>query len=303
MLTTFPRPRVALASVLTSPRVYVWRQQAKPYARNEARPNSEPRLMGLQIRSYARGKLHKAISRLKPGELEKMRKSAPPSMQQRETAYVLNSTNVILDPWLPPKLENPIQKKFWIGIWEWAKHAFMTRIAVPWHLRGLARLFGHPKVTRSAIRRAAKSLYLQFNQDLSKLELMKIRDYVSVPLFDQLKAKYSRVYLLPNAIPQWESKNIRTKIINVVVVQIPSPIKSHFLQASVRITGKQRLAVVDKNSGQLISGSRNFVHVEDIWVIERVLEKKDATWCVLSINLGAGEGMLDKAKSSRRENK
>jgi hypothetical protein len=219
-----------------------------------------------------------------PAQLAKMREQSNAGHKTPQTNLTIRTSNAVGDPWLAPRFSNPFAGKFWTDMMDWAKHLMMIHIASPWRIRSVANQFKLPKITRRDIRKAALETYIKYNQTLSTFQLSNMTGYVSDSTIKDLRTKYGKTVLPPGTKPVWEHQGLSISILNNAVLQAPAPLNLHFIQATVRIKGQAKFAVFD-STGKVILGKDEFKPVEDTWVIEKILERPESPWIIVSTNL------------------
>jgi hypothetical protein len=160
----------------------------------------------------------------------------------------------------------------------------MAYIASPWRVRGVAKQLKVPPFSRSQIRGIAKDIYIKLNQTLATFQISSMSSYISDTVMGEMKAKFGKTVLPGGSKPHWEAKNLSVSILNYAVIQVPDPLNLHFVQATVRITGNQKFVVHDR-SGKAILGKDEFKPIEDVWVLEKILEKPENPWIVVATHL------------------
>ena len=167
---------------------------------------------------------------------------------------------------------------------DWAKHLFMSYIASPWRVRNVSNQLKLPRITRGQIRAAALDTYVKYNQTLSTFQISSMGQYVSDSVMTELRTKFGKTVLPSGTKPVWEHQNLKARLLNFVIVQVPAPLNMHIIQVTVRITGNQKFVVFD-SAGKAVLGKEEFRPVEDTWVLEKIIEKPDYPWVVLATHL------------------
>mgnify|MGYP002476797484 CR=1 FL=1 len=169
-------------------------------------------------------------------------------------------------------------------MFDWGKHLFLGYIVSPWRIRGITKQLKMEKFTRSQIRGIAADTYAKYNQTLSTFQISSMSSYVADSVIGELRSKFGKTVLPPGSKPTWEAQNLKTSLLNYVIIQTPAPLNLHFIQATVRFNSNQKFAVYDK-SGALLLGSEEYKPVQDTWVIEKILEKPELPWYIVATSL------------------
>lgn len=160
----------------------------------------------------------------------------------------------------------------------------MSYIASPWRVRNVSNQLKLQRITRGQIRTATLETYVKYNQTLSTFHISSMASYVSDSVMNELRSKFGKTVLPAGSKPIWEHQNLKSRILNFVIVQVPAPLNMHIVQVTVRITGNQKFVVFD-HSGKVILGKDEFRPVEDTWVLEKIIEKPEYPWVVLATHL------------------
>lgn len=176
----------------------------------------------------------------------------------------------------------------------------MGYIGSPYRVRSVTKQLKIDKFTRGDIKKAAVEQYTRYNKTLATFQLSAMQSYVSENVIKELKTKFGKTVLPPNAISNWDAQGLKVSILNYVVVQVPAPVNLHFAQATVRIRSNQKLVIKDQ-SGAVLLGSEEYKPVEDIWVLEKIVEKPDSPWIVLATSLEHPEEVAAKQNVSSAE--
>lgn len=236
----------------------------------------------LVARYYARWS--KVISKMSPGQLAKMRENSMANNRQGHSNISILTSNTVGDPWLAPRFSSPFAGKFWSDMLNWGKHVFMGYIASPWRIRSVANQLKVQKLPRSLVRQEAISLYIKYNETLSTFRVADIQPFTSDRVMKEVRNKYGKISLPSGSKSVWEHSGLSASILNFAVLQAPAPLNLHFIQATVRIKGSGKFVVYDQ-AGNIMFGKDEFKPLEDTWVIEKILEKPDLPWVIISTRL------------------
>ena len=169
-------------------------------------------------------------------------------------------------------------------MFNWGKHVFMGYIASPWRIRSVANQLKVQKLSRSLVRQEAISLYIKYNETLSSFRLGDMHPFTADRVMREVRGKFGKITLPSGSKPVWEHSGISASILNFAVLQAPAPLNLHFIQATVRIKGSAKFVVSDQ-AGKILLGKDEFKPVEDTWVIEKILEKPELPWVVISTHV------------------
>lgn len=140
------------------------------------------------------------------------------------------------------------------------------------------------KFTRSQVRAIVAETYEKYNKSLASFHLTPMQAYSSESVMQQVRRKFGKASLPENSIPLWEAQNLNVSILNYVVAQIPAPLNLHLAQVTVRVKSNQKFVVKDKK-GQILLGADEFKPVDDIWVLEKIVEKPENPWYIVATSL------------------
>lgn len=174
----------------------------------------------------------------------------------------------------------------------------MTYIASPWRVRSVSKQLNVPKISRAHIKSAIEETYIKYNSTLSTFNLSNMHEYVSDTVLKELKIKYGKLVLPPGTKPTWQHNNLKINIVNYVIVQVPAPLNMHFVQVTAKITGNQKFFV--KQGNKVVLGKDEWTSIEDTWVLEKILEKPESPWFVVSTKLEHPDDIIAAEEESKR---
>lgn len=166
----------------------------------------------------------------------------------------------------------------------WGKHIIMNYIASPYRIGSVSKQLKLEKLTKSQVREACKETYIKYSKTLATFQFASMGNYVSDTVMKNVRQKFGKTVLPHGTKAIWEHSDLKAQILNYVVVQVPAPLNMHFLQVTMKFTSKQKFAVFDQ-SGNVLLGKDEFKPVEDIWVLEKILEKPDNPWYIIATEL------------------
>lgn len=182
----------------------------------------------------------------------------------------------------------------------WGKHLVMTYIASPYRVRSVSNQLKVEKLTRRKIKQDIIETYVKYNKTLSHFQISNMGSFVADNAMKELRNKYGKTTLPPGTRSVWEHSKLSVGILNFVVVQVPAPLNMHFVQVTAKITGNQKFVVKDKQ-GTVLLGKDEFSPLEDIWVLEKILEKPESPWYVLSTHLEHPDDVQQKAIEAKQK--
>lgn len=168
-------------------------------------------------------------------------------------------------------------------MFSWTKRIISGRVGVWYQQRQLNKYLDNDnkvdKVTRKEAKEVAKKLYIDYYNDSTSLKIGKVDKYASDKIVQELNEKFANTKIPYSQKVIWDVKDLKVTLINFAIGFVPPPISKDYIQATVKFTSKQQLKVVNKEDGQIVSGSEEYFPTEEIWVIEKEFSK-DSKWYI-----------------------
>jgi hypothetical protein len=183
--------------------------------------------------------------------------------------------------------------RFWKDLLNWGKHLVAGYVVAPRRVAALTKQLKLEPISRKQIRAVATETYQKYNQTLSTFNTSSMSSFCSDKVIGELRSKFGKTVLPIGSKPTWEAQGLKASILNYVVVQTPAPLNLNFIQVTVKFTSAQKFAVHD-STGKLILGSEEFKPVQDIWVLEKIVEKPELPWTIVATHLEHPDDVKDR---------
>ncbi len=216
-------------------------------------------------------------------ELAKSRSSA--KLQQATSKVYLNSLGRVADDYIPTASLTGMGRR--------AKSELSNRVA-----EGKIR-DSLPGFTTKAFQAEATAIYERYQKALASQDLGEMRELVAPSMLTRTKAVLAqRPHAAEGVKTEWQGRVTGCKVLTLRYVPVDE-MALNFAHVAVRFDTVQKLRLVKTDSGEVVRETAE-KQLDDTWVFERVVNKRDERWRYLdSLPLPPGEISLMEENEKR----
>jgi hypothetical protein len=192
--------------------------------------------------------------------------NAGANYSQRKIKVYMDATGKVADPWKPGDKS---------GLWASFKRTMSTNIFAGWRIRSIFKKKELGTFDKNKFIADCLDVYQKFNKQVASGHWTDMGDYAGLAVIEDVRNEFGGRKLNPEYQYLWECAQLDGRIVNMIVIQVPAPLNKTFMQATLRVSSKQELKILNRE-GKFLGGSREPADVTDYFVFERSLDMKDA---------------------------